>query len=151
MGRAAQEIRQGRFEKVVLAREVRLSAAGPFNVALGLERLRRAYPTATIFAIADGLKCFLGATPERLVRLCEGEVRTIGLAGTYPRGQTEEEDRRLGLELLASPKNRHEHAVVVQMLRTALSQVCSHIWVDTEPRLLKLPNVQHLYTPSWGV
>jgi isochorismate synthase len=150
VGRAVREIRQGRFEKVVLAREARLSAAEPFDIALSLERLRRAYPTATIFAMAEGPKCFLGATPERLVRLCEGEVRTIALAGTYPRGQTEEEDCRLGLELLASTKNRHEHAVVVQMLRTALSKVCSHIWVDTEPRLLKLSNVQHLYTPVLG-
>lgn len=150
VGRAVREIKQGTFEKVVLAREVRLSAGEPFNVSLSLEKLRRTYPTATIFAIADGPKCFLGATPERLVRLCEGEVRTIALAGTYPRGQTEEEDRRLGLKLLGSAKNRHEHAVVVQMLRTALAEVCSHIWVDNEPHLLKLPNVQHLYTPVLG-
>ena len=150
VSRAVQEIKQGAFEKVVLAREVRLAAEAPFNVSLALERLRRTYPAATIFAIADGPKCFLGATPERLVRLCEGEVRTIALAGTSPRGRTEEEDEQLGRELLGSTKNRHEHDVVVQMLRSALSEVCSHIWVDNEPHLLKLPNVQHLYTPVLG-
>lgn len=150
VSRAVKEIKGGAFEKVVLAREVTLAAEEPFKVSLALERLRRTYPAATIFAIADGPKCFLGATPERLVRLCEGEVRTIALAGTYPRGQNEEEDRQLGQELLDSPKNRHEHAVVVQMLRAALSEVCSHIWVDNEPHLLKLPNVQHLYTPVLG-
>lgn len=147
VSRAVREIKEGAFEKVVLAREVRLAAEEPFNVSLALERLRRTYPAATIFAIADGPKCFLGATPERIVRLCEGEVRTIALAGTYPRGQTEEEDRRLGQELLDSTKNRHEHAVVVQMLRAALSEICNRIWVENEPHLLKLPNVQHLYTP----
>jgi isochorismate synthase len=150
VSRAAQEIQGGAFEKVVLAREVSLSASEPFQVAVALERLRKNYPAATIFAIADGPKCFLGATPERLVRLCEGEVRTIALAGTYPRGATEEDDARLGRELLESPKNRHEHAVVVQMLRTALGEVCQHVLVDEEPRLLKLPNVQHLYTPVLG-
>jgi menaquinone-specific isochorismate synthase len=150
VSRAVREIGQGYFEKVVLAREVRLAAHEPFKVALALERLRQTYPAATIFAIADGQKCFLGATPERLVRLCEGEVRTVALAGTFPRGQTEQEDRQLGQELLDSPKNRHEHAIVVQMLRTALEKVCSHIWVDSEPHLLKLPNVQHLFTPVLG-
>ncbi len=148
--RAAREIQCGAFEKVVLAREVSLTAAEPFLVSLALERLRKNYPSATIFAIADGPKCFLGATPERLVRLCEGEVRTIALAGTFPRGRTEEEDARLGRELMESAKNRHEHAVVVQMLRSALSEVCNHVLVDDEPRLLKLPNVQHLYTPVLG-
>lgn len=150
VSRAARQIQEGTFEKVVLAREVGLTATEPFQVSVALERLRRNYPTATIFAIADGPRCFLGATPERLVRLCEGEVRTIALAGTYPRGATEEEDARLGRELLESPKNRHEHAVVVQMLKAALGEVCQHVLVDDEPRLLKLPNVQHLYTPVLG-
>lgn len=150
VGRASHEIQVGAFEKVVLAREVGLVAAAPFQVASALERLRQNYPAATIFAIADGPKCFLGATPERLVRLCEGEVRTIALAGTFPRGATSEEDARLGRELMESQKNRHEHAVVVQMLRSALGEVCSRVLVDDEPRLLKLPNVQHLYTPVLG-
>ncbi len=150
VGQAVEEIKAGLFQKVVLAREVRLEAQDNLDPALALQTLRQTYPSATIFAVAQGGKCFLGATPERLVRLCEGEVRTIGLAGSAPRGQTSEEDARLGRELLDSPKNQEEHAIVVRMLRTALEKVCRHVWAEEHPHLLKLSNVQHLYTPVLG-
>ena len=150
VGRAVNEIKGGQFEKVVLAREVRVQAAAPLDVAEAMRRLRQKYPSAILFAAAFKGKCFLGATPERLVKLFEGEVRTTGLAGTAQRGTTEAEDQRLGAELLNSPKNLGEHAIVVRMLRSALEQVCNHVWAESEPHLLKLPNVQHLYTPVLG-
>jgi isochorismate synthase len=143
-------IKAGQFQKVVLAREVRAQAGQPLDISQALGRLRVNYPSATLFAVAQAGRCFLAATPERLVRLYEGEVRTIGLAGTFPRGKTEEEDRELGQELLNSSKNREEHAVVVRMLRTALSKVCRYVWAEENPTLLKLSNVQHLYTPVLG-
>ena len=152
VGQAVGAIRGGAFQKVVLAREVRLRAADPLDVPDALARLRRHYSGATLFAVAEALtsRCFLGATPERLVRLAEGEVRTIGLAGSAPRGETEAEDQRLGAELLDSPKNQEEHAIVVRMLRSALEKACQHVWAESTPRLLKLSNVQHLYTPVLG-
>ncbi len=150
VSRAVDRIKAGAFQKVVLAREVRLQVENRLDVPQALARLRQNYPSATLFAVAQDGRCFLAATPERLVRLYEGEVRTIGLAGSAPRGQTEAEDRQLGQELLDSSKNQEEHAIVVRMLRAALSQVCSHVWSEEAPHLLKLSNVQHLYTPVLG-
>jgi isochorismate synthase len=150
VGRAVQQIKAGAFQKVVLAREVHAQAEKTLNVPEVIGRLRINYPSATLFAISNEGRCFLGATPERLVRLYEGEVRTTGLAGSAPRGQTEEQDRELGLELLHSAKNLEEHAIVVRMLRTAMSKVCTYVWAEEAPRLLKLSNVQHLCTPVLG-
>ncbi len=150
VGEAVNRIKAGAFQKVVLAREVRVQAEQPLDVSEALRRMRVNYPSATLFAVGEAGRCFVAATPERLVRLCEGEVRTIGLAGSAPRGKTEEEDRELGLELLNSTKNQEEHAIVVRMLRTALDKVCSHVWSEETPHLLKLSNVQHLYTPVLG-
>lgn len=147
---AAEAVRQGALEKVVLAREVRVTAAEPFDVAGVLEHLRESYPTCYVFAVARGERVFLGATPERLVRLSGGEVRVTCLAGSTPRGATPEEDERLGAALLASEKDRVEHAVVVRALREALDGACIDVAVPDEPVLLSVRNVHHLYTPITG-
>src|SRR5207247_6707767 len=80
-------------------------------------------------------------------RLRDGAVDAGCLAGSAPRGETPEEDARLGTALLASAKNRAEHAVVVRSVRAALEGVCSEVHSPHVPRLLRLRNVQHLYTP----
>jgi isochorismate synthase len=144
-----EAIRGGAFEKVVLARAAR-ARGGPFEPAAVLGRLRDAYPTCTIFAVAHGRHCFLGATPERLVSLRDGEVRVSCLAGTIRRGATDDEDRRLGDKLLSSAKDRAEHAVVVRMATERLAGVCADLRVPAEPVLLKVRNVQHLSTPLIG-
>ncbi len=147
---AVQKIRQGAFEKVVLARAVRISQAQPFDIALTLQRLRQSYSGAHVFAIQRGERYFVGATPERLVCGAEGQVKTIALAGSAPRGATAEEDEQLGMELLNSPKNQGEHHVVVTTIRNALARLCSRVWVADAPHLLKLKNIQHLETPIIG-
>ncbi len=143
---AARDVRDASIRKVVLARGLRVRAAG-FDWAQTLRRLRAGYPTCTLFAVARGDRCFLGATPERLVRVEEGRVRAMALAGSAPRGETDDEDRRLGAMLLASLKDRIEHAVVVEVLREAISAACASVSVADTPSLLAFHNVQHLYTP----
>jgi len=98
-----------------------------------------------------GDTCFLGASPERLVRVDGRVVRADGLAGSTARGSTAEEDRSMGLALLASSKERHEHALVVHALRDALEPVCANLTIPGQPILLRMPNVQHLHTPVKGV
>ncbi|HEY5640241.1 MAG TPA: isochorismate synthase, partial [Dehalococcoidia bacterium] len=123
-------------------------------------RLVEGYPHCTVFAFARGDSCFLGATPERLVRVdrpaldgrdAPSMVRADCLAGSARRGATEEEDWRLGESLRADPKELHEHAVVVQALRDGLEPLCSRLDIPEAPGLLRLPNVQHLHTPIEGV
>jgi isochorismate synthase len=83
-----------------------------------------------------------------LVRAAGGQVQVTCLAGSTARGATPEEDAQLGAALLASAKNRHEHAVVAAMLQEALAEQCVDVAMPAAPQLLKLPNVQHLYTPA---
>ena len=144
---AAAAIRAGAMQKVVLAREVRLQAEAAFDIGAALERLVAAYPTCYVFAVGQGERTFIGATPERLVRFEEGELRAACLAGSERRGATAEEDRQLGDALLASDKNREEHAVVVRALCDGLVPLCDELIVPDEPVLLSVSNVHHLYTP----
>ena len=146
-------IQHGSFEKVVLARDIQVElhhSPGAFDISTTLQRLRESYPTAYVFAIQRGERFFVGATPERLVQAQDGQIQTMALAGSARRGETEEEDARIGMELLHSEKNNSEHAIVVAMMREALKNHCAHIHVSTMPQLLKLKNVQHLKTPILG-
>jgi isochorismate synthase len=147
---ALERMRESPFEKVALARELNVIAARPVEVARALEQLRASYPGAYVFAAQRGGRCFLGATPERLVSLRDGRMHTMALAGTCRRGATPSEDARLGAALLASAKERHEHAVVVDMLRATLSPFSRRLEIPASPSLLKLKNVQHLMTPVDG-
>jgi isochorismate synthase len=74
----------------------------------------------------------------------------MALAGSAQRGATENEDERIGNELLHSEKNNIEHAIVVTQVREALLEHCSEVHVSPDPHLLKLKNVQHLETPISG-
>lgn len=147
---AVAHIAQGGLRKVVLAREVCLQAVGGFPCGQVLERLAQAGPTACLFAFDRGGACFLGATPERLLRVAGGELDTVALAGTLARGATPQEDARLGTALLNSAKDRHEHALVVECLREALAPYCERLDIEALPRLHRLARVQHLLTPVRG-
>ena len=146
-----REIRAGAVEKLVLAREVRVHADDPFAWGAVLRRLKDRYAACTTFAFARDDNCFLGSTPERLVRLEGKSVRANCLAGSAPRGATEDEDRGLGHQLLHDNKELHEHALVVSALRDALEPCCAALDIPEQPRLLAMPNVQHLHTPVEGM
>ncbi|NTU86227.1 MAG: isochorismate synthase, partial [Chloroflexales bacterium] len=147
---AVADLRAGRLEKVALAREVRARAATPFDPAATLDALRRDYPETFVFAVARGGRTFLGASPERLVSLRGRTVAASALAGSAPRGTTVCDDVALGQALLDSPKDREEHAIVVRMLRAALADVCERVEAPEAPELMRLRNVQHLFTPVTG-
>jgi isochorismate synthase len=156
VAQTANEIQAGHYAKVVLARRASTRAnGGQLDAARTLIRLRGGYPDSFLFAFSqamgDGGRTFLGATPERLVRLHDRVVETSSLAGSIRRGSTPEEDARLGEMLLDSAKDRREHAVVADMLRDALAPVCRDLSIPFPPTLLHLTNVQHLYTPIRGI
>lgn len=147
---ALSAIRWGGLQKVVLAREVLARASSPIDTAAVLRRLRSAYQNCTLFAFDRCGRTFLGATPERLVRLDGRAVRATCLAGSAPRGATLAEDHALGDALLASAKERQEHRLVVQAFRDALTPLCSDLRIGDTPNLLRMPNVQHLHTAVEG-
>jgi menaquinone-specific isochorismate synthase len=158
VGDAAHEVRQGTITKVVLARQVTITLPGrAFNPGTALSRLRHTFPDAFLFAVSrphresgNPGRVFLGASPERLVRLRGGELATSCLAGSIGRGADPTADEALGALLLASPKDRTEHAVVAEMLAESLAPLCESLEIAPRPRLLRLSNVQHLYTPIAG-
>ena len=148
---AVQMIRKEAFQKVVLARAIQVSnEEQAFDIAAILRRLCENYPTAYVFAIQRDECYFVGATPERLICGADGQIQTTALAGSAPRGTTEEEDQHLGNELLQSLKNQGEHQVVTTTIHGALANICSRVWVADTPRLLKLKNIQHLETAITG-
>lgn len=142
---AVAAIRAGDLHKVVLARTRTVPIA--VGVDAVLSTLWTTQPDAYLFAFARGDSCFLGASPERLVEFRDGRLATCALAGSAPRGGNPSEDDRLGRDLLGSVKDRHEHALVVDGLRTVLAPVCQALDMPAEPRLHKLRHVQHLITP----
>ena len=151
-GSVARGIRHGQLglQKVVLARALETHHRRPIDTLAALRQLAQAYPSTTVFAFAHGQACFLGATPERLIALHHGTASTMALAGSIDRGATPLEDQALSEKLLHDPKERAEHALVVGALRDGLAQVCSRIIADAQPRVHKLPNLQHLLTPIRG-
>jgi isochorismate synthase len=144
------DIRAGRLDKLVLARECRVIRRAPVDPDRLLWHLRRTYPTCTNFLLRTPAGVFLGATPERLVALANGEVRTAALAGSVARSESKAKDHELGHRLLHDSKERREHALVVQAIEEALAPLCSRLDVAAEPDLLRLENVQHLITPISG-
>jgi menaquinone-specific isochorismate synthase len=141
---AVAAIRRGMLTKLVAARAVTL--AGRPDIATALRRLGEEQSHGVTFAVGAQEQCFLGSTPEWLVRLEQGTVRVSSLAGSAPRGATEAEDERLGRALLSDPKNLHEHALVLDTIRESLADL-PDLQAPDSPGLLKLPTVQHLYSP----
>ncbi|HTK10165.1 MAG TPA: isochorismate synthase [Ktedonobacteraceae bacterium] len=151
VGKAVRMIQHNDYKKIVLARGVQVTHSNQhFSIADSLQRLRTSYPGAYVFAIERGEQTFIGATPERLLQANDGQIQTMALAGSAPRGETAEEDKRLGAELAQSAKNREEHAIVVQMIQEALDRHCEKVWIAETPQLLRLKNIQHLATPIVG-
>lgn len=146
--RALEEIRKGSFEKIVLARAIDLQMAQPYQPLVYLNRLREEFSGCYAFSFANGRgQSFIGVSPERLVRLRNGVVHTMALAGTARRGATAAEDAHLARSLLESDKDRREHRVVLEAIRRRLARLGLEAEAEENPSLMQLANVQHLWTP----
>jgi isochorismate synthase len=150
VSRMAGAVGRGRLDKVVLARQVELEAASSIDVAAVMGRLRASAPESTLFAVGREGRTFLGASPERLVSVEGRHLRSIAMAGSVGRGGDEAADARLAAELLASDKEREEHAVVVDMLRATLTPLTDGLVIPSVPHVERLRHVQHLVTPVEG-
>ncbi len=150
VGLFAGAVGRGRIDKVVLARRVVFRAAADLDVIAALRHLARTAPESTTFAFARDGVTFLGATPERLLRTTGRSFETVAIAGSAARGRDPDEDARLASALLASEKDREEHAVVVAMLRDSLTPIVETLHIADDPTILPLRHVQHLMTPVTG-
>ena len=143
---ATERIDAGDMDKVVLAREIVVTADQPIPVGDVLARLRHGYPDCFIFSV-DG---FLGASPELLVSRHGDVVRAQPMAGTAPRRGDPEADARLAAALLADPTYRHEHQVTIDMVHDTLLRFSSYVDYEPEPTVVALANVAHLATSVEG-
>ncbi|MFN3705134.1 MAG: isochorismate synthase MenF [Thermoflexales bacterium] len=147
LAQALHAIRSGAIQKVVLARQLRLTFATPPNPIHALQRLWEAYPTSFLFYVQlEPSRAFLGATPERLIAVRARRFETMALAGSIRRGRNAAEDMALAQALLESAKNRHEHRLVVESICNRLASLSNTLEVDASPRVMQLGNIQHLQT-----
>jgi menaquinone-specific isochorismate synthase len=142
---AVERIGRGELAKVVLARDLLVSADVPLDPRRLLRRLAARFPDCWTFAV-DGL---LGATPELLLRRSGRQLSARVLAGTAPRGAGAD-DQRLADALIGSAKDRAEHAIAVDSLVRALEPYCTRLDAPAEPDLLTLANVRHLASDISG-
>jgi len=143
----ADAVREGALEKVVAARAEDWQPREAPDAANALRRLEERHPDCSIFAVARGRRVFLGASPERLVKVEGRTVRVTSLAGSTARGSGPAEDARRATELMQSAKDREEHDIVVRALTDALAELCDAVSAPASPTLLTLPDVHHLHTP----
>lgn len=144
---ALEKIGQGAFEKIVLARDVELRAGQPWQPLETLNRLREKFGACFTFSFGGGNSTsFIGATPERLLRVQDGHLWTEAIAGSAPRSGSAREDARHARDLLESAKDRHEHACVRDSILRRLAACGLDGRADPSPGLLPLANVQHLRT-----
>jgi menaquinone-specific isochorismate synthase len=146
--RALELMAEHAFEKIVLARAKELQAPGPFHPLRALNGLRERYADCFAFSVANGHgQSFIGASPERLLRVREGRLTTEALAGSVRRGGSASEDAALGGALLNDEKELREHRLVIESIGRRLAPLGIRPEHTGRPALFRLANVQHLHTP----
>jgi isochorismate synthase len=146
----ADEIRQGAYEKAVLATSIELEADADLPLGATLAHLRTDYPDCHVVSFRAGDSTIVCASPELLVNLQAGRARTVGLAASQRRGRTAAEDLALGRELLTDEKSRGEHEVVVREIEERLAGAVCQLEIDAEPSVRRFRNIQHLATGISG-
>ena len=161
---AVAAIERGQLAKVVLSRREHFELGengelvgqsdagleGGFgSSALLLQRLADLAPESLRFLVRLGGREFLGATPERLVRLDGLELASVALAGSLRRSPGSDASH-LERVLLGSRKDRLEHEVVVQFLVERLADHCADLRFGETPGIRHLSHIVHLETPFRG-
>jgi len=150
VARVREEIAKGNVYQVNLTRQERWSHSG--DLSAFAKRLFEINPAPYSALIADPEWTIISSSPESFLRIEEGRIRTRPIKGTAPRGRSPEEDLRLSAELLASPKNRSELAMIVDLLRNDLTRICTtpSVCVGGFPLLESYANVHHLVAEVAG-
>jgi anthranilate synthase component 1 len=122
MVKAAKEyILNGDAFQIVLSQRLRRqTGAEPFSIYRALRMLN---PSPYMFYLDFGNFQLIGSSPEMLVKLEEGQAETRPIAGTRPRGRSDDEDEAIIATLLADPKERAEHTMLVDLGRNDIGRV----------------------------
>jgi para-aminobenzoate synthetase component 1 len=156
VARVLEYLRAGDAYQVNLSRRRSAACApgGAAPVALAAAlRARAPAPHAALIASVDGEGALVGNSPERFLALdTDGRLETRPIKGTRSRGETAEADQAAAAELAASPKDRAEHAMIVDLERNDLGRVCrtGSVEVASLARVIALPTVFHLVSTVRG-
>ncbi|MBI5353559.1 MAG: isochorismate synthase [Chloroflexi bacterium] len=149
--RSVKMIQQGELKKIVLARLMQVTGNRAIDVPPMLGHLGGSCPACFRFLFEfSPSTIFAGATPERLVSVSGAKFITAAIAGSMPRGDHPAEDEALGQQLLNSAKDQSEHIFVVEQIREKMSPLTESLNIASTPKLLRLPNIQHLRTNISG-
>ena len=143
-------IRAGDILQVVLSQRLRVeSGADPMDI---YRALRVINPSPFMFFLRTREATLLGSSPEIMVRVENGRITSRPLAGTRPRGETPEEDLRLEKELLADPKERAEHVMLVDLARNDVGRVArfSTVEISDVMRVERYSHVMHIVSNVTG-
>ncbi len=160
-------VTQERFEENVRAAKEYIAAGDAFQIVLSqrlscrtsappfaiYRALRALNPSPYMFFLRFGEDfSLIGASPEMMVRLEDGIATTRPIAGTRPRGVTETEDNQLAKELLADPKERAEHVMLVDLGRNDLGRVCNYGTVQVPDMMIieRYSHVMHIVSQVHG-
>ncbi|WP_405082905.1 isochorismate synthase [Paenibacillus chitinolyticus] len=169
-----EQLRSGKLRKVVLSRSLRLENCPPVQTGHLLRRLAASNTRGCTFAVplrgqqsaaagsgcnagpgqgaapASAARTLIGASPELLVARSGQLVTANPLAGSAARSGDPAEDKRRADALLLSAKDRHEHAVVVEAVVSALRPYCRKLDVPAEPSVIGTKTMWHLSTKVTG-
>ena len=148
--RAKEYIAAGDIIQVVPSQRFsRPVSVDPFDV---YRALRVVNPSPYMFYLKLDSFDIVGASPEMMVRVEDGIVQTVPIAGTCPRGKTSEEDRELEQTLLADPKERAEHVMLVDLGRNDLGRVCEYHTVEVTDLMIveRFSHVMHIVSHVIG-
>jgi anthranilate synthase component 1 len=137
------------FQVVLSQRLRRKTSARPFDIYRALRMLN---PSPYLFYLDLGGFQLIGSSPEMLVKVEDGIADSCPLAGTRPRGTSIKEDESLSSELLKDPKEKAEHAMLVDLARNDLGRVCEHgsVKVTELMSIEKYSHVMHIVSTVEG-
>jgi anthranilate synthase component I len=148
--RGKEYIRAGDVFQVVLSQRLTIPVrVPPFEV---YRALRVVNPSPYMYYLRMGPVTVLGSSPEMLVKISRGNVEYRPIAGTRPRGQTEEEDQRLEQELRTDEKERAEHIMLVDLGRNDIGRVSQYHTVKPREIMFveRYSHVMHLVSSIQG-
>ncbi|MBW2708973.1 MAG: anthranilate synthase component I [Deltaproteobacteria bacterium] len=141
VAQAKEYIAAGDAIQIVLSQRFQGTVSGEdFSL---YRKLRSINPSPYMFYLNFGETRLIGASPEILVRLTDGLIELRPIAGTRPRGKDEASDQALAQELMADPKERAEHIMLVDLGRNDAGKVASPGTV-TVPRLMEVERYSHV-------
>ncbi|MEX1043898.1 MAG: anthranilate synthase component I [Acidimicrobiia bacterium] len=150
VGVAKDHILAGDAFQIVLSQRLESDFDGdPFAI---YRALRLINPSPFLFFVRDAEVSVIGASPEIMTRVREGVAFSRPIAGTRPRGVSDEDDTRLEGELLEDPKERAEHVMLVDLARNDLGRVCEFgtVTVDDLMVIERYSHVMHIVSGVSG-